>query len=120
MVPKLLLCLALVWGPVLPAGAQAVMFLNEVYVNPPSLRWGEDITHEAELITPVADPWDGPDKDQWADDWLPAPGARGEMSNGNNWPDTATEQWIRGEAAVGTAAQGYVLQYFYDNEELGR
>ena len=85
------------------------MSLNEVYVNPPGLRWGKDITHEAELITPVADPRDGPDKDRW-----------GEMSNGNNWPDTATEQWIRGEAAVGTAAQGYVLQYFYDNEELGR
>ena len=47
-------------------------------------------------------------------------GGQGEMSNGNNWPDTTTEQWTRGEAAVGTAAQGHVLQYFYDNEDLGR
>lgn len=29
--------------------------------------------------------------------WTPAAGATGEMANGNNWQDTATEQWIRGE-----------------------
>ncbi len=32
------------------------------------------------------------------DGWAPAAGAVGEMPNGNNWQDTATEQWIRGEA----------------------
>ncbi|MCA9311884.1 MAG: hypothetical protein KDA21_11800, partial [Phycisphaerales bacterium] len=31
------------------------------------------------------------------DGWVPASGATGEMANGNNWQDTATEQWIRGE-----------------------
>ena len=30
--------------------------------------------------------------------WTPATGATGEMANGNNWQDTATEQWIRGES----------------------
>lgn len=34
------------------------------------------------------------------DGWAPASGATGEMLNGNNWQDTATEQWIRGESVV--------------------
>lgn len=29
--------------------------------------------------------------------WVPIGGATGEMTNGRNWQDTATEQWIRGE-----------------------
>ena len=41
--------------------------------------------------------------------WAPVSGATGEMANGNNWQDTATEQWIRGES-VGTAGT-----YYYDN-----
>ncbi len=28
----------------------------------------------------------------------PQPGATGQLPNGNNWQDTATEQWIRGES----------------------
>ncbi len=32
--------------------------------------------------------------------WAPFPGATGEGPNGNNWQDTATEQWIRGESFV--------------------
>lgn len=47
--------------------------------------------------------------------WPPAAGATGEMSNGNNWQDTATEQWIRGESIVGTGGQGSAPQIFYDN-----
>ncbi len=50
--------------------------------------------------------------------WTPAPGAVGEMVNGNNWPDTATEQWIRGENVActsGCSGAGTVPQFFYDN-----
>jgi len=42
--------------------------------------------------------------------WTPAPGAVGEMFNGNNWQDTATEQWIRGESV---SAAGPT--FFFDN-----
>jgi hypothetical protein len=35
--------------------------------------------------------------------WPPVPGATGEMADGNNWQDTATEQWIRGESCGATA-----------------
>jgi hypothetical protein len=35
--------------------------------------------------------------------WPPAPGGVGEMGNGNNWQDTATEQWIRGESKAASA-----------------
>ncbi len=39
--------------------------------------------------------------------WTPAPGATGQMANGKNWQDTATEQWVRGES-VGSSP------FFYD------
>jgi hypothetical protein len=32
------------------------------------------------------------------DGWDPSGGGTGQMSNGNNWQDMATEQWIRGES----------------------
>ncbi len=41
--------------------------------------------------------------------WTPVNGATGEMANGNNWQDTATEQWIRGDS-VGSGGA-----YYYDN-----
>ncbi len=44
------------------------------------------------------------------DGWIPAPGAIGEMSNGNNWQDSATEQWVRGETV---SAAGPT--FFYSN-----
>lgn len=43
--------------------------------------------------------------------WTPAPGATGEMGNGNNWQDAATEQWIRGELIVGFDFE----TIYYDN-----
>ncbi len=50
------------------------------------------------------------------DGWAPAAGGTGEMINGNNWQDTATEQWIRGETGV-TAVMGAVPgpNNFYTN-----
>ncbi len=45
--------------------------------------------------------------------WSPVSGAVGEMLNGNNWQDTATEQWIRGEAVVGSGGVGGMPQFFY-------
>lgn len=46
----------------------------------------------------------------------PAPGATGEMANGNNWQDTATEQWIRGESTLTGAGEGGAPPYmFFDN-----
>jgi hypothetical protein len=47
--------------------------------------------------------------------WPPAAGAVGQLPNGNNWPDTATEQWIRGESVVGSGGQGGAPQMFFDN-----
>jgi len=49
--------------------------------------------------------------------WAPAEGATGELPGGNNWQDTATEQWIRGESLVGSGGQGGDPQFFYDNSE---
>ncbi len=52
--------------------------------------------------------------------WAPAGGGTGEMSNGNNWQDTATEQWIRGEstdAVWSTELNGWV--FFYSNDPNG-
>jgi hypothetical protein len=46
--------------------------------------------------------------------WTPVGGATGEMLNGNNWQDTATQQWIRGDALTGTGGQGSNPQIFYD------
>lgn len=39
--------------------------------------------------------------------------ATGEMTNGNNWQDTATEQWIRGNSVANTIMMK--KYYFYDN-----
>lgn len=47
--------------------------------------------------------------------WLPATGATGEMPNGNNWQDTATEQWIRGNTEVVYSAEFETGIYFYEN-----
>ena len=48
--------------------------------------------------------------------WVPAPGALGEMPNGNNWQDTATEQWIRGESLYSlSGGAGEPPYFFYDN-----
>lgn len=41
--------------------------------------------------------------------WAPRDGGTGQLPNGNNWQDTATEQWIRGESIVASN------QYFYSN-----
>jgi len=50
------------------------------------------------------------------DGWTPADGGAGEMANGNNWQDTATEQWIRGESTTGNVpSEGNRLGFFYDN-----
>lgn len=169
------------------------------------LRWGKDVSHDVGLFTPVNDPQDGIDKDQWgngaidkddvmvaggvqmhdlrgaltladmSDDleivdeisyeqdrgweydvddrkvdvgstnnglpernvhtlddpqgfnpdaltrvdyrtkgagWAPVSGATGEMTNGNNWQDTATEQWIRGESVEDPNVDG---GWRYDN-----
>lgn len=45
--------------------------------------------------------------------WTPAPGGVGEMLNGKNWQDTATEQWIRGEATLTIGPGG--IQFFFSN-----
>jgi hypothetical protein len=49
--------------------------------------------------------------------WTPAVGAVGELPNGNNWQDTATEQWIRGETAVGSAGQGSSPFIYFSNAD---
>ncbi len=46
------------------------------------------------------------------DGWVPPMGVTGEMANGNNWPDTATEQWIRGESILGLTGEG-TSPFFY-------
>jgi hypothetical protein len=43
--------------------------------------------------------------------WPAAPGAIGPMANGRNWPDTATEQWIRGENVVAFDLDGPRIYY---------
>jgi len=43
--------------------------------------------------------------------WAPAFDAVGEGPGGNNWQDTATEQWVRGESG----AVGGPPAFFYDN-----
>lgn len=47
--------------------------------------------------------------------WTPVAGATGELPNGNNWQDTATEQWIRGESTTGTSGEGAAPFYYYSN-----
>lgn len=50
------------------------------------------------------------------DGWTPAPGATGALPNGNNWQDTATEQWIRGETVLMlSVGQGAGPWYGFDN-----
>lgn len=46
--------------------------------------------------------------------WAPVGGATGEQGNGNNWQDTATEQWIRGES-IGSGAGGINQPFFFSN-----
>jgi len=55
--------------------------------------------------------------------WAPPPfgGGTGEATGGNNWQDTATEQWVRGEVllcATGCPGQGAAPQYFFENATL--
>lgn len=45
--------------------------------------------------------------------WTPGAGTTGEQGNGNNWQDTATEQWIRGESATGLTGAGTSPFYYY-------
>lgn len=45
----------------------------------------------------------------------PVAGATGEGPNGNNWQDTATEQWVRGESIGGANGQGSAPFFYYDN-----
>lgn len=46
----------------------------------------------------------------------PIPGAAGQLPNGNNWQDTATEQWLRGESILAmTGGIGSPPYYYYDN-----
>lgn len=47
--------------------------------------------------------------------WAPGGGGVGEMGNGNNWQDTATEQWVRGETLVGAGGAGGAPQFFFNN-----
>ncbi len=49
--------------------------------NLEGVPWGRDITEDAELITPVTEPQDGPAKHQWSDGWLPAPGVTSTRSS---------------------------------------
>ncbi len=47
------------------------------------------------------------------DGWAGATGSVPEMSNGNNWQDMATEQWIRGNSSMSVAVP---RRFFYDND----
>lgn len=49
--------------------------------------------------------------------WAPAGGGAGQMSNGNNWQDTATEQWVRGDTVIGSGGvpAGAGVQFFFSN-----
>jgi hypothetical protein len=47
--------------------------------------------------------------------WTPADNGTGEMANGNNWQDTATEQWIRGQSISGSVPAEGRLGFFYIN-----
>ncbi len=39
----------------------------------------------------------------------------GQLPNGNNWQDTATEQWIRGDSVVGGIGPGGSPLWFFEN-----
>jgi len=45
--------------------------------------------------------------------WAPAGGGTGQLPNGHNWQDTATEQWIRGESIPNSGST--TPPFFYDN-----
>ena len=47
------------------------------------------------------------------DGWEPIGGATGQLPNGNNWQDTATEQWIRGESVDRPSGAGSAPYFFY-------
>ena len=50
--------------------------------------------------------------------WTPASGGVGELPGGNNWQDTATEQWIRGESRscfFNCPGAGELPQIFFDH-----
>ncbi|QOJ15768.1 MAG: hypothetical protein HRU75_14465 [Planctomycetia bacterium] len=47
--------------------------------------------------------------------WPPQPGSSGDGPGGNNWQDTATEQWIRGDTVQGTVGGEPNPQFFYSN-----
>lgn len=48
--------------------------------------------------------------------WAPAEGGIGETPTGNNWQDTATEQWIRGESTTGNVpGEDNRFGFFYEN-----
>lgn len=45
--------------------------------------------------------------------WVPAAGGTGQLPGGNNWQDTATEQWIRGESIPNSGTT--TPPFFYSN-----
>ncbi|MDX2197569.1 MAG: hypothetical protein SF069_01200 [Phycisphaerae bacterium] len=47
--------------------------------------------------------------------WAAVAGATGQGPGGNNWQDTATEQWVRGESIVGSGGVGNPPQMYFDN-----
>ena len=46
--------------------------------------------------------------------YAPAAGTVGNGPGGNNWQDTATEQWIRGESILGSSGAGSAPFIYYD------
>ena len=49
--------------------------------------------------------------------WVPASGGIGELPNGRNWQDTATEQWIRGENDPNVVFKEDGVEIYYWNEQ---
>ncbi len=48
--------------------------------------------------------------------WVAAPGSTGELPNGRNYQDTATEQWIRGENDPGVIFTDDGVELYYWND----
>jgi len=48
--------------------------------------------------------------------WIPVAGAAGELPNGRNWQDTATEQWIRGETDNNVVYTKFGPEVYYWND----
>lgn len=46
--------------------------------------------------------------------WAPLAGATGALANGNNWQDTATEQWVRGETVQFGSGIGTFPYFYFD------